>query len=184
MYYLNLPKIPENLITEIRLESNSYTKTVILPEFNVFEIFKNGKKIVDLYSKYFDEKIIPELLVMKNDSETLGEVPSHFDIYRKTAINYIIDTGEKKTETVFFNKIRDNQEFEKDCLAKKIDEKNLITEKSYIIETNQWHCFNAQQAHKVKNIEFYRIVVCITLESNINFVNFIKKYNKYIVKKV
>jgi hypothetical protein len=186
MYYLNLPKIPESLVTEIKLESNLYGKETDVKTSNLHikENLETGKKIIDLYSEYFEEKIEPVMLIIRNNYKTMGNISAHFDIERKTAVNYIIDTGEKNVKTVFYNKFRDDEEYKKNSLNKNFDSKDLIIDKSYVIETNKWHCFNAQQAHGVQNIEVYRIVVCILLESNINFVDFIKKYNKYILNKV
>jgi hypothetical protein len=182
MYYLNLPRIPENLITKIRLESNLYKKPEgIYTSFDITEIFKNGKEIKNIYSKYFDEKITSDLFIMKNNNENLNTITPHFDRERKIAINYIIDTGEKNVKTVFFNKFRDDNEFKNNNNNVNLDPKDLTIDKSYVIETNKWHCFNPQIAHSVENIEVYRLIVILFLETDMNFTQFLKKYNKYII---
>jgi hypothetical protein len=186
MYYLNLPRIPENLVTKIRLESNLYKKPEgIYTSFDIPEIFKNAKEIENIYSKYFDEKISSELFVMKNNTETLNTISPHFDRERKIAVNYIIDTGEKNVKTVFYNKFRDDNEFENNNkINVNFDSKDLTIDKSYVIETNKWHCFNSQIAHGVENIEVYRVIVILFLVTDMNFTEFLKKYNKYVINKV
>lgn len=180
---LDLPKLPEEIITKVRLFANqlgfsnnrdvfnqchNYKINSVNYDFNQFTEIDD--EINQLYGNYFNEKLYSIVGVMRNVTNNISEFPPHCDRYRKTAINFLIDNGGENVVTRFY----DFERSDNDDLSKgenlKYSQINFVSE--HKLEPKNWYAFNVQKCHSVNNIESTRLLFGLVLESNQNYKTF------------
>lgn len=133
MKYLDhLPRIPEDLISEIYL---------CLGKENIFErenspyykVYRSNQKIKDWIYSFFDQSYTVRIQTIKNG------INPHIDFNRKVAYNYIIDTGGKDACLCYF----------------------LPTYESFKIEEHRWHKLDVSRPHSVEGINDMRISITV-----------------------
>jgi len=198
--YLNLPKLPADLATKLitlseNNKSNETGKEWIEKFHNnsiraVSHVYDRDTSILtdavleeinDLYSLYFNERLVAALGKLKN-TYTDGlpaELPPHCDRQRQISINYLLETGGDDVRTCFFKTPRhvyDLSQSENDRYE------NLELDFKISIPKETWHSYNVQYYHSVENIYEQRLLFSILPESNPDFDTFKKRYQNLILE--
>lgn len=128
--YLNLPKIPDSIISNIPLDPEMYTTWT-----NGYKNL-NNYKWSDLYSQELNiwckENVCADMYF--GFQMMFGHNEMHKDSGTLTKINYVITPGGSNVTTAFYD-----------------DQSTLLD--SYCIEPYRWHIFKADTYHQVKNLE-------------------------------
>jgi hypothetical protein len=136
--YLNLPKIPDHLLEELRQLSNNQR-----PEDRLFLTYRwtsaNKTKIEEWCNKNISENLIWGLQIIT------GDLALHIDSPTKVKISYIIDTGGDNVITEFYKDLRSNTLLD----AMKID-------------NQRWHILNVGVPHRVIGIEPGKVRISLT----------------------
>jgi len=123
--YLNLPLIPNDLISELPNNLDAY-ETKKIENYNWSK--SHNTKINEWGQENISQEMYFAFQIMT------GDLPIHKDVDSKTKLLYIIDQGGKNVLTKFWD-----------------DNFNLLDE--YVIQKNKWHVFKADTYHSVEGIE-------------------------------
>ena len=142
--YLDLPKIPEELIVDIykTIRSTSPKERHSVPEgtdaeqYNAWNSIKASNKWKEFTNSIFDFEHDVHIFVLS------GDLPIHKDNTRDVAYNYVLETGGATTN--FHD-----------------DEKTLVEEHN--IETFKWHKLNVKNYHSVLIPTPPRVVVSVSV---------------------
>lgn len=132
--YLNLPKLPQELIPKVYESLKGINRFSIANE--QYKLFEATKDLVDFTNSIFYFKHNTAVQIIKNF------LPVHTDVYRSKAFNYIIDEGGDNVMTCFYD-----------------DDNNLI--ESFHIEIHRWHRLNVCVRHNVINLTRPRIGITV-----------------------
>ena len=137
--YLDLPTIPDEWLPSLdQIKQMPLRSSVWFEEHNRFFLRKlSEKRIIDLLQPYFDYDITENIFYQYIGSE-LG---IHTDIGRKTAINYIINTGGENVVTKWFS-------------GEEVIRQEIILDK-------RWHKIHVGINHCVENITSDRYGISI-----------------------
>jgi hypothetical protein len=181
---LSLPSLPADLITRIRLFSNTlaidnsnrewlnkfHNNTVSVVNHEYVACEEIAEDVNKLYGAFFNERIIPIVGIQRNVTNILSCTPPHYDSVRVTAINFVIDPGGDNVRTCFYDATRTDQNLDK--AQNFFYNQNKLVE-SCLLEQGKWYLFNPQQCHSVENIETTRIFLGLLLsESKLDFDSF------------
>lgn len=134
LQYLNLPKLPENMIKEVY---KSLEGVNIYPyPLDEYQSFAATQPLQEYTKSLFDFSHNTLVQIIKDN---LG---LHKDFCRKQAYNYILEPGGDNVLTCWYN-----------------EEKNLI--ESHCIDAHRWHKLNVDVFHNVENITKSRIAITI-----------------------
>jgi len=187
MMYINLPKPTEHILGKVRVFAdtlkqkdnrhlffNTYGNSInpVAYEFTEFKDITDETE--ELFCGVFKEKLHPVVGVMHNLTDTLATFPPHCDRLRRTAVNYVVETGGKNTTTDFYNIER--SENEDVSFGPHYQYEQVTLENTYKVPKNCWHVFNAQKTHAVHNIENTRILFGVVLASNPSYEHFINMH--------
>lgn len=122
------------------------------------------KEINEVYSSYFQQPVIGIVGNLSNigDSEP-AQAPPHCDRFRKTAINYIMQTGGDNVYTCFYKKLRNNDNLSE--AANSLYSEVTLDDKIKL-PAKTWHAYNVQQYHSVEGITDTRLIFSLLLDSN------------------
>jgi hypothetical protein len=142
--YLDLPKIPEELIVDIykTIRNTTPKERHAVPEgtdaekYNAWNSIKASKKLKEFTNSIFNFEHDVHIFVLS------GDLPVHTDNTRDVAYNYVLETGGATTN--FHD-----------------DEKTLVEEHN--IETFKWHKLNVKNYHSVLIPEPPRVVVSVSV---------------------
>jgi hypothetical protein len=142
--YLDLPKIPEELIVDIyqtirntpAKERHSEPKNTDAEKNNAWNSIKASDKLKAFVRTIFDFEHDVHIFVLS------GDLPVHKDNTRDVAYNYVLETGNASTN--FHD-----------------DDKNQIEENN--IEPFKWHKLNVKTYHSVLIPEPPRVVVSVSV---------------------
>jgi hypothetical protein len=188
---INLPKIPEELLSESSLES--YVTNIVTDIGYGIAHTKNGKKLNPCkYSSgiirdpaLFDwlknqiKHIEPwSVLIQIQEHPTGGTHIVHSDIKRKYALNYMIELGDSATTSWY-------KEHDKPLHRSKqfgtqqsdggvVEYKNLETLKSAVFEKHKWYIIATDVLHDVDNVVGTRKSISIGVTS-VEMFNFLIK---------
>lgn len=125
--YLNLPKIPNEIIVKLPTELSGWK---MQHSYGNYNWTPHNNEEIDRWCK---ENICSDMYWAFQ--LMTGDVTPHRDIPTKTKLVYLIDTGGAKVDTCFWDDAR--------------------TEKvaSYTIPKNQWHILKVDSYHSVEGIE-------------------------------
>jgi hypothetical protein len=126
--YLNLPSIPEDIISQLNRNFDQYQKksSALIEHYTWSDSFNSEinqwcqKNICD--TMYWGFQIMT------------GDMQIHQDFGTLTKLIYLIDAGGNNVYTNFYD-----------------NDKNITH--SYVIETNRWHILKADSYHSVIGIE-------------------------------
>ena len=143
--YVNLPKIPDELIIDIYQtiretepkDRHSEPKNTDAEKHNAWNSIKASTKLKDYIKSLFDFEIDDVHIFVLS-----GDLPIHKDNTRDVAYNYVLETGNSSTN--FHD-----------------DDKNLIEE--HKIEPLKWHKLNVKNYHSVIINKPPRIVVSVSV---------------------
>jgi hypothetical protein len=142
--YLDLPKIPEELIVDIyqtirntvAKDRHSVPKETDAEKHSAWNSIKASENLKAFTQSIFNFKHDVHIFVLS------GDIPAHKDNTRDIAYNYVLETGEASTN--FHD-----------------ENKNLIEEHN--IETFRWHKLNVKQYHSVVIPKMPRVLVSVSV---------------------
>ncbi len=142
--YLDLPKIPENLIVDIyqtirNTEPNlrhSVPEGTDAEKHNAWNSIKASEQLKEFTRSIFNFEHDVHIFVLS------GDLPIHKDNTRDVAYNYVLETGGASTN--FHN-----------------ENKELIEEHN--IETFKWHKLNVKEFHSVSIPQPPRVLVSVSV---------------------
>lgn len=142
--YLDLPKIPEELIVDIYQtirntapkERHSEPKETDAEKYAAWNSIKASDKLKQFTHSIFDFEHDVHIFVLS------GDLPVHKDNTRDVAYNYVLETGGASTN---FHDV----------------DKNIIEENE--IETFRWHRLNVKEFHSVAIPLPPRVVVSVSV---------------------
>jgi hypothetical protein len=190
MFELILPKLPSHIVTKLRLLSNTlahndsdrqwlndfHMHKVNVVNHSFYKLDNFTDEITELYSKYFNDSIVPYLGVLRNVNDSAACLPTHFDYQRYLAINYYIDLGGNNVRTCFYGEDRIG-----DISAPKhVRYDEFVLTEEFKFKKDHWYGYSVQRCHSVENIETTRIFLILLPESNPNYIEFSKKYKNLI----
>lgn len=177
IFKLNLPPLPLELISRIRLISNltahNNDSRVWLNEFHdnkvnsanhSFELTPDdiNNDINQIYKSYFGEDMFSIIGVIRNVTDRPACLPPHCDRYRNVAINFLIDEGGSNVSTCFYDYTKNPTI----TLAENVKHDNINLIDTQFFKSGNWYAHNVQQCHSVENIETTRIFLGVVLKSN------------------
>jgi hypothetical protein len=126
--------------------------------------------ILEIYRPYLGN-ILPIVGRIRSVAEQPAITPPHCDRGRHVALNYILTAGGDSVETIFYSEHRSTASIETahNC---RFDEVSCA--KIYSLPLNQWHAFDAQRYHSVRNITGTRIILSLVLAANPTWEEFLK----------
>ena len=136
-YLDNLPKLPEDLISEIYESTRVFPNIFQYPNYDYYKKYCVTKKLQSYIQGLFTEKHIIGVQVIKN------KISIHKDFNRTVAYNYIINSGGEHAETCFYN-----------------DKYQLI--EKHNIEERRWHRLDVSVFHNVINLVKPRIALTVS----------------------
>jgi hypothetical protein len=188
MFYVNLPKLPNDIISAIKTQAD---RMGIEPDKYSGNKYKNGNYAYTEVQEFLHSKIISDLLlpklnkptisyvfVLRNKNNIPADFPPHFDAHRKFSLNYIVETGGNNVQTSFYDLQRSENDIE--LKPKNIPYENLIKTNKYVLSQNKWYLSNTQICHSVENIDSLRIILFILFEENESFESFKNNYSKLL----
>lgn len=142
--YLDLPKIPEELIVDIYQtirntrpkDRHSVPKETDAEKHNAWNSIKASEKLKEFTQSIFNFEHDVHIFVLS------GDLPIHKDNTRDVAYNYVLETGNASTN--FHN-----------------DDKELIEENN--IEPFRWHKLDVKQFHSVLIPAPPRVLVSVSV---------------------
>jgi hypothetical protein len=144
--YLDLPKIPENLLESVQdiISKPPSTSLVILDTFLFFKQKNVSNELKEWLQSIFDFKIDPYYQLIYNG------LPIHIDKGNRIyAYNYLLETGGNNVRTVIYNQ-------------------NYKKLQSEILQINQWHRINTSMLHGVHGIELDKVRVAVSVSEYAN----------------
>jgi len=152
---IDLPKLPENLIPDIRdirkQDNICPTTGVVHNGESIFSIYEASQSIKDLYNKYIDFPHVIRWQVITDD------LPLHYDWgHSARKYLYLIDQGGDQVTTQFFSE-KENDPVSGGSFTP--DGRELLLEISE--ELKSWHMLNVKRPHRVINITRPRIALII-----------------------
>lgn len=150
----------------INQESLAWHQSIQADGLNIVSgtFVSNRKLSLEVQKQYSNLKfpVTPMIGVLENvdtNHERLACYPPHSDRIRCVAINYYLDLGGKKVETVFYDRIDDHNDAAGGHVVRYDSVKKIS---SCITTDNAWYCFNARRYHSVENIESKRIILSLS----------------------
>jgi hypothetical protein len=142
--YLDLPKIPEELIVDIYRtirntppkDRHAVPKSTDAEQHNAWNSIKASESLKSFTRSIFNFDHDVHIFVLS------GNLPIHKDNTRDIAYNYVLETGNATTN--FYD-----------------EDKNLID--SYNIETFKWHTLNVKNYHSVEILQSPRILISVSV---------------------
>lgn len=142
--YLDLPKIPEELIVDIyqtirntpAKERHSEPKNTDAEKHNAWNSIKASDKLKEFTKTLFEFEHDVHIFVLS------GNLPIHKDNARDTAYNYILETGDANTN--FHD-----------------EDKNLIEE--HQLEAFRWHKLDVKKFHSVLIPKPPRVLISVSI---------------------
>jgi hypothetical protein len=191
---LNLPKLPTELVTKIRLISNLlahnnqsrewinnfHNNQINAVNYHSEFLIELQDSISSLYAEYFKDPILASTIILRNATGALSVSPPHCDRGRYTVINYLIDSGGEDVQTHFYDHIRTNDV----SAAENLNYNQVKLTNRYRLEEGNWYCWNAQQCHSVEQLETLRIFLVLIVETNPTFNEVCNTYSNLIVEEV
>ena len=191
---LNLPKLPKEILTKVRLISNLmahndqsrewmnqfHNHNINAVNYQYDLLLELQDEISVLYKEYFDDPLIVSIGVQRNITSTLGTSPPHCDRGRHTVINYLIDCGGEDVQTHFYNHTRTGDL----SSAENLNYSSIKITNRYRLAKDNWYCWNAQQCHSVEQLETIRIFIALILETNPTYSNICENYSNLIAEAV
>jgi hypothetical protein len=133
-----------------------------------------------IYKKYFPNQTLYFVCnVMKNVVDSSSIFPPHCDRVRRTAINYVVDTGGDDVTTTFYEQVRLGDDFSK---AANINYNDVTIAHREVLKEKTWYAFDTQRFHSVENITGSRFYLAILLGSNPGYSEFLQQYPELILK--
>lgn len=134
--YLDLPKLPEELIKEVYFSIEINPNTFHHFGYEKFAFHQGTKKLYEFTRSIFDFDHLVNVLVLRDGFYI------HTDVNRNLAYNYIIEPGGPAVATNFH--YPEIQKME-----------------SYVIKPHRWHRLRVDVKHNVTGIESERIVLSV-----------------------
>lgn len=132
-----------------------------------------------LYSPYLKQSVIGIITKFQNlDPRSTAVVPPHCDRGRRIAINYMLQAGGTSVTTCFYKQRRKSS-----TLDRSENAPFLEVDLDYEIQfaTKQWHSYDVQVYHGVKNIESSRIFLALLLDSNPTLEEFMSQNSEVVL---
>jgi len=196
---LNLPPPSNAVIEQIKAWANSVQFDPSKKQW--LEQFHNGAITAPLHLLGVKDKIISEQMIlefqkffpkhtitstvciMKSHDNIPSCLPPHIDRGRALGINYFVELGGDRVETIFYNFTKQAKDSEASNIP--FDQTGGIRTKT--VFTQGWHAFAADQCHAVDNLTATRIFTTIRIltsdaetEVNYNLDSFIKDYPELV----
>lgn len=131
--YLNLPRIPEDIIAKINFNFDQYEKKVSGVTYTWSDSF-NAE-----VNQWCRENICQDMYWAFQIMT--GDLPVHKDRVTETKLLYLLQTGGNEVTTYFLD-----------------DDQKTVTQ-NYVIEPHRWHILRANAYHGVKNITGVRFSI-------------------------
>jgi hypothetical protein len=140
--YLNLPKVPEELLDSVDSIINQNSEEMLVRDFAHFQYRTVNKKLdewvhsvfkIKCYAKY--QIIYDGIPIHKDNPSSPGD--------RRIAFNYLLDTGGNSVITSVYD-----------------DNKNLLQAECIPLKT--WHSLVVEKYHGVEGIETIRVALTVT----------------------
>lgn len=182
--FLNLPQLPIELEQQIiKLSSDVETKDIAVDEAGYANcVLPNDLQIElnKLYSPYFNQSIVGIFNKMVNKNPNgISNVSPHCDRDRLTSINYFISNGGNDVVTCFYQE--DRFDTSTTLIQGESTSANKLTfDFELIFKEKQWHSYNVQKYHSVRNIEGTRLLFALVLTDNIDYNTFQDRYSNLI----
>ena len=136
--YINLPKIPNEILNQINFDFSSYYDKVNAHNGNYRWSDSHNKIINDWCQQNICKDMYWAFQIIR------GELPIHKDKGTKTKFIYLLETGGERVVTEFY------------------DEDKVTVLQSIIIDSHRWHILKADTFHGVRNIDPGKIRFSIT----------------------
>ena len=136
--YINLPKIPNEILNQLNYDFSSYADKTNAHEGNYRWSDSHNKMINDWCQQNICNDMYWAFQIIS------GDLPIHKDNVTKNKFIYLIETGGDNVITEFY------------------DEDKTTVLQSVIIETHRWHMLKVDTFHGVRNIDPGKIRFSIT----------------------
>lgn len=137
-HYINLPKIPNEILNQINFDFSSYDAKVISSGGNYRWSDSHNKIINDWCRQNICSEMYWAFQIIS------GDMPIHKDNGTKTKFVYLLQTGGDNVVTEFYDE----------------DKTNVL--QSVIIEPHRWHILKVDTFHGVRNVDPGKIRFSIT----------------------
>lgn len=136
--YVNLPKIPNEILNQINFDFSSYDAKFIGSNGNYQWSDSHNKIINDWCQQNICSEMYWAFQIIS------GDMPIHKDNGTKTKFVYLLQTGGDNVVTEFYDE----------------DKTNVL--QSVIIEPHRWHILKVDNFHGVRNVDSGKIRFSIT----------------------
>jgi hypothetical protein len=135
--YVNFPKLPDSLASEIYASIKDNIPLVELP-FEKYKLLTCRIPITNFVESFFNNPVYCGIQTILNDQGV------HIDYKRTVVYNYIIETGGENVTTNFYTDLKKTKKIEGLC-----------------IEPLKWHRLKVFLPHEVEGITSKRIAITV-----------------------